>query len=130
MAVACDAVMTHDKALRNGYLVNNLCPKCGRGPDTIYHRIWRCQHQDVVNAREAAAPPWLRREAENAEGAADAMFWVTGFIPHPGDEWPRPSQGNDALFEWVGPERPSEDDRRPNGKPHIHGQVYIDGPCT
>ncbi len=130
MAVACDAVMTYDKALRGGYLVDNLCPKCRRGPDTNYHRIWRCQHQDAVSARQAVAPSWLIREAENAEGAADAKFWVTGIIPHPGDEWPRPSQGEEAVFEWIGPGQPSVSNRSPNGKPHVHGQVYIDGSCT
>ncbi len=39
MAVVCNAVMTHDKAVRAGYLVPNRCPLCGMGPDTIFHII-------------------------------------------------------------------------------------------
>ncbi len=43
MAVACGAVMTHSRAVAEGYLVDDRCPLCGACGDTILHRIWRCQ---------------------------------------------------------------------------------------
>ncbi len=129
-AVACGAVMTYDKASAQGYDVVNLCPKCRRARDTVYHRVWKCQHEDVVRAREAAAPSWLCREAENLPGAATSVFWTTGFFPHPAEEWPGPSAGDDAVCEWHGDGMPGADDYSTAGKPHTHGQVYIDGSCT
>ncbi len=130
MSVACGALMTMDRAQKAGYLVRNVCTKCGRGPDTPHHRIWKCQAEDVVKARNAVAPPWIRREAANADTADNGIFWTTGFLPHPGDEWPRPDEGNDAHWEWAGEGDPSEQDRTAAGKPHLHGSMYIDGSCT
>ncbi len=127
MAVACNAVMTHDKAVKAGYLVANRCPLCGCGPDTMFHRIWKCQHAGAIAARDACAPTWLQREVDREIGAAANIFWVTGFIPHPGDIWPRPNLAADAQCEWIGDEPPHDDDRDDGGKPAIHGKVYIDG---
>ncbi len=130
MAVVCNAVMTHDKAVKAGYLVPNRCPLCGLGPDTIFHRIWRCQHAEAVAARNAAAPNWLQREADREMGAATNLFWTTGFTPHPGDVWPRPNVGTDAAYEWRCDEQLLAEDRNDAGKPAIHGKLFIDGSCT
>ncbi len=130
LSVACNALMTYDRASKCGYIVANKCPKCGEGPDTPFHRVWKCCSPEAVAAREAAAPLWLRREAERAENAHDNIFWVTGFIPHPADIWPRPSDSSDAIFEWSGIGEPAADDRDAYGKPHVKGKIYIDGSCT
>ncbi len=130
MSVACEAVMTHDRAARSGYVVCNACPKCGKGPDTIFHRVWLCQAADVVAARDAVAPPWLRREAERAEHGATRTFWVTGIVPHPADVWPRPADDADAECEWHGMGPPPADARDKDGRPRVSGRMYIDGSCT
>ncbi len=130
MSVACNAVMTLDRASRCGYLVSNLCAKCGKAPDTHFHRVWRCQDPEAVTAREAAAPEWLRREAERVGNSANKTMWETGLLPHPGDLWPRPSEALDAHYEWCGDEPPSDDNRGRDGSPKVHGKLYIDGSCT
>ncbi len=123
LSVACNAIMTYDRAQKMGYEVVNLCPKCRRAPDTVFHRIWKCQCEDVVAARRAVAPPWICREAERADGAEAATFWISGIFPHPGDTWPRPSNGDDAHCEWSGPTPPAPGDRRADGAPHVSGKV-------
>ncbi len=130
MSVACGALMTQDRAQRAGYIVPNICSKCGHGPDTAFHRVWKCQAADVVEARNSVAPQWLQREAATAQGASTSVFWVSGFIPHPGDVWPRPDEGNDAQWEWTGASEPAATDRSEGGKPQLHGKMYIDGSCT
>ncbi len=87
-SVLCDAVMTHDKAARSGYLVINRCPHCGCWGDSVHHRVWVCKHPVVAAARDAVAPRWLVEEAVRA-GPSSWLF-NRGVIPHPGDVWPRP----------------------------------------
>ncbi len=130
MSVACNAVMTRDRASRCGYLISNLCAKCGKAPDTHFHRVWKCQDPEAVAAREAAAPEWLRQEAERLGGSANKTMWETGLIPHPGDRWPRPSEALDAHYEWCGEGEPTPADRGRDGAPQVHGKLYIDGSCT
>ncbi len=129
-SVACGAIMTYDKASRAGYMVANLCPLCHCGPDTIFHRIWQCRHADAVAARNECAPLWLQREANSEQGAANRAFWTTGFIPHPGDVWPRPCHDANAIFEWHGSGQPTARDRNAGGGPLLRGMNYIDGSCT
>ncbi len=130
MAVICNAVMTHDKAAKMGYMVTNLCPLCRQHTDTIFNRIWKCQHRDAVAARDLSAPAWLQREVERTEGAADDIFWTTGFFAHPGDEWPRPRSTAEAEYEWRGDEPRQPADRHDDGRPAVSGSTYIDGSCT
>ncbi len=98
-SVLCDAVMTYEKAARNGYLVANRCPLCGCHGDSIHHRVWACLHPDVVAAREAAAPWWLIEEARRA--GPSSWLYCRGVIPHPGDVWPRPT-GEASMFVYPG----------------------------
>ncbi len=88
-SVVCGALMTFDKAQRMGYLVDNLCPKCRRAPDTVRHRIWRCDHPEVVAVRNSVAPEWLQQEV--ARRPVEDTFWDTALFPHPADIWPRPA---------------------------------------
>ncbi len=129
-AVACNAVMTYHRAHQMGYAVDDLCPKCGQRGDTHFHRIWKCCHPEVVAAREAIAPRWLIEEANRQHASDDHIFWTTAFFPHPADVWPRPTAEANACFEWHGEGGPGPDARDHTGRPHVHGQIYIDGSCT
>ncbi len=129
-AVACNAVMTNHRANQLGYDVPDICPMCGHVGDTMFHRIWKCCHRDVVAAREAAAPSWLLDEVSRTVGADKQLFWTTAFIPHPADVWPKPSGVPDASFQWHGDGGPGVHDRDANGRPQIQGQMYVDGSCT
>ncbi len=85
----CGAVMTHNKAARAGYLVEDKCPLCGRHSDTVFNRTWLCTHKDAVEARNRVAPRWTQREAER-RGPSDPLF-ALGLFPNPADEWPKPA---------------------------------------
>jgi hypothetical protein len=105
LSVTCNAIMTFNRAANSGYLVVDACPMCGRAGDTLRHRIWECTHPDVVAAREAVAPAWLREEV--ARRPHTQSRWTTGIIPHPGDVWPRPAASADPVAEYDGEaERP------------------------
>ncbi len=125
MSVACNAVMTFSRAVAQGYMVHDICPMCGCAGDTIRHRVWECQHADVVEARRRAAPAWLIDEVRRRPRTQ--ARWTTGVIPHPGDIWPRPSADAIPTAEFDGDgERPLSADCIPR----LHGQVYVDGSCT
>ena len=40
-----------------------MCDKCGMEEDTVHHGVWRCTHDQCVEARKAAAPDWLFAQA-------------------------------------------------------------------
>ncbi len=124
-SVICNAVMTYSRAAATGYLVEDVCPLCGCAGDTLHHRIWGCMHPEVVAARQAAAPQWLRDEV--ARRPRSQSRWVTGAIPHPGDLWPRPASGTapEAVYEGHG-----EPPLCPGGVPRLSGKVYVDGSCS
>ncbi len=126
LSVLCGAIMTRSKAAALGYLVIDECPKCKAKGDTVRHRVYECQHPDVVAARQGVMPEWLRAEASRRP--REEQLWVTGLIPHPGDRWPRPIAEANPVVEFVG-EGP-----RPlceaTGIPKIGPSVYVDGSCT
>ncbi len=125
VSTICGAVMTYSRASAGGYLVQDICPMCGCRGDTLHHRIWRCQHPEVVAARNRVAPQWL--QAEVARRPATQTRWVTGFFPHPGDTWPRPATQADPVVEFLGHGDP------PRGEmnlPSLSGKVYSDGSCS
>ncbi len=125
MSVLCNAVMTYSKAVQGGYLVQDRCPLCGKFGDTLHHRIWECEHPQVVAARRTAAPPWIMQEI--ARRPRNQALWVSGLIPHPGDDWPRPASEAIPTVEFQGPgEPPMHED----GRPRILGDIYVDGSCT
>ncbi len=130
MSVACGAVMTHSRAVAEGYLISDYCPLCGLPGDTIGHRIWRCRHHAVVQAREAAAPSWFLREADRAADVERSTFWSTGFIPHPVDTWPAPAATADMIYEWVEADGMTDGDRSGTGDPLLSGSLYVDGSCS
>ncbi len=82
----CGAIMTHSRAVEEGYLVQDICPLCGGSGDTIHHRVYHCPK--TREAVEAAVPAWFLKEARCQ--AANSRFWTTAIIPHPGDIAPPP----------------------------------------
>jgi hypothetical protein len=129
-SVACRALMTYSQAAAAGYLVDNRCPLCGIRGNTVLHRVWRCQHPSVVQAREAAVPRWLLDEFSRAVDVEHDVLGVTAFVPHPADVWPRPSAAADMEYEWKGEGRQDGDSRGADRRPLLHGSLYIDGSCT
>ncbi len=125
LSVMCNAIMTFNRAAQGGYLVEDICPKCGRRGDTVRHRVWECEHPDVAAARNAVAPSWLREEMSRRP--ASQSRWVTGIIPHPGDIWPRPAEDAQPVADFVGGGSPRHSDE---GIPRIGGKIYVDGSCT
>ncbi len=128
-SVACGALMTFSRAARCGYLVPDRCPLCGQDGDTVHHRIWRCQHPDAVAARSAAAPEWLRKEAERSDPCDS--FWTHGFVPHPGDVWPKPAANPDAHVQYgdEGNGEPADGDGTATA-PILRGNLAGDGSCS
>ncbi len=125
LSVACNAIMTYSRAEAGGYLVENRCPLCGLRGDDIRHRVWECQHPEVVAAREAVAPVWLREEIRRRPRSQTR--WCTGFILHPGDVWPRPAAEATPVTRYDGEEpRPVAAD----GIPILGNKLYVDGSAT
>ncbi len=89
-SVLCDAIMTCSKACQSGYLVDDVCAKCGKRGDTVFHRVWTCEDAEVAAARNRVAPAWLQEEAKR-RGPKDALF-TKGLFPNPADSWPRPNR--------------------------------------
>ncbi len=125
LSVICNALMTYNRAANSGYLVIDACPLCGARGDTVRHRVWECTHPQVVAARNATAPAWLREEVSRRPRSQTR--WTTGLIPHPGDTWPRPilEAIPAADFDGAGRRPVSEE-----GIPQVHGKLYVDGSCT
>ncbi len=126
LSALCGAVMTYHRAANSGYLVDDLCPKCGCRGDTLHHRIWGCMHPDVVEARNRVAPQWIRDEV--ARRAATQAFWTSGLLPHPGDTWPRPATEATPQADFEGPGRRPVDEQL--GIPCLGDKIYVDGSCT
>ncbi len=125
LSVMCGAIMTFNRAALGGYLVEDICPKCGKRGDTVRHRVWECEHPDVAEARKTVAPRWLREEMSRRP--ATQSRWVTGLVPHPGDIWPRPATDAQPVADFVGGGSPRSSDE---GIPRIGGKLYVDGSCT
>ncbi len=129
-SVVCGAIMTNSRAAASGYIVEDVCPLCGERGDTILHRTWRCQHRDVCAARDAVVPRWLRDEFARADDVENNVFWTTGLIPHPAEEWPQPASSANMVYEWIGEAGPGLEDRAGDGQPRLQGSLYVDGSCT
>ena len=79
VAVVCNAVWSKARVAAAGLPLRGvdgaaveatgdalLCDKCGRAPDTVFHRCWVCDHPEAVAARTRWAPPWLVQKARAA----------------------------------------------------------------
>ncbi len=121
-AVACGALMTGDRAIRQGYQVDGLCPLCRHARDTLTHRVYECPHSRAVV--KEAVPDWFWHEAQRS--AAGNSFWTTGICPSPVDLAPLPEAALNVVVE----------DLRAGGRPAgeelvaLCGRVYFDGSCT
>ncbi len=125
MSAVCGALMTHSRAVALGYLVEDLCPKCGCKGDTVRHRVYDCQDPEVVAARRKAAPKWFYDEVARRPTAQTR--WTTGFVPHPADVWPAPAQEAEPQTCYDGDGVPIISE---NGIPRLEGQLFVDGSCS
>ena len=57
--VVCDAILSKDKHIKEGYDVDPLCELCKKQPDSMFHRLWECDCENVVEAKSkhCAATP-------------------------------------------------------------------------
>ncbi len=92
-SVLCGALMTCSRANQLGYIIDDLCPKCGKRGDTVFHRTWACQDEEVVAARDKVAPRWLQEEALR-RGPTEAIY-TKALFPNPADIFPRPARTAD-----------------------------------
>ena len=74
----------------SGYAVSPMCPLCGVAQDTVHHRLWHCQHPEVVEARRQAASPAIIKRAM-ATKHWDLTF-TRGLYLNPQDMAKRPSR--------------------------------------
>ncbi len=125
VSALCGAIMTYHRAARSGYLVEDVCPKCGQRGDTLRHRVWECQSPDVAAARRSATPAWLRDEV--ARRPVSQLRWTKGMLPHPGDIWPRPSAVAEPQADYEGDDQPALSEL---GIPRLTGKLYVDGSCS
>ena len=55
---ACNGVWTKVRATEASFEVDSLkCHLCQADSDTLHHRLWQCQHSEVVKARAVHASP-------------------------------------------------------------------------
>ena len=80
--VACGAAWTETRRREAGYPTEGLCPRCGKHPETLQHRLYDCEANDTID------DPWIQdsqkycapaiRDLNNGEGQ---MFWLRGLVP-------------------------------------------------
>ena len=80
----CNGCWTEDRAQASGYLTDGLCPLCQQ-PDSVAHRLFRCTHAQVVQAREAveATDVFLQSAIDG-----DVNFYTSLKWEHPAAWWP------------------------------------------
>ncbi len=121
-ASACGAIMTMHRAAQGGYDVCELCPRCRKFPDTVFHRIYGCETSE--EALKDAVPQWFIQEARRAD--ASDPFWVTGIFPHPADLAPLPEPTVKIVWD-NGPDDAGAE--LGGASQRFGGQVYFDGSC-
>eukprot|EP00973_Karenia_brevis_P013927 1888833-Karenia_brevis.AAC.1 len=122
-AAACDAVWTGARAADAGYAVDGICPLCHADRDTLFHRVWRCQHPSVKAAREEVAPDWLIRAA--SPDGTNGILYTRGILLHPADVWPRPQAQGGCVAEAADGTQLSCD----SSDVVLTGRVFLDGSC-
>ncbi len=70
------AVMTNERAQQGGYMVENICPKCGMHGDSLHHRIYMCKA--TSSELERTMPRWLIKEARSA--GPSNTFYTSGLF--------------------------------------------------
>ncbi len=119
-ASACGAIMTMHRAAQGGYDVSELCQRCKKCPDTVFHRIYGCETTEDELAK--AVPQWFIQEARRAD--ASDPFWVTGIFPHPADLAPLP----ETTVKIVWDNGPDDAGAEFGGAAQrFGGHVYFDG---
>eukprot|EP00959_Pyramimonas_sp_CCMP1952_P028949 607305-Pyramimonas_sp.AAC.1 len=58
--------------------VDNLCPRCKRSPETMFHRCWSCDENN--NSKAHTVTDELLPEAYSQHEATQC-FWLRGLIP-------------------------------------------------
>ena len=58
-AAAANAVWTNKRLHEKKLVESPLCDRCGSHEDSVFHRVWECQHCDAVSARAVFASPAL-----------------------------------------------------------------------
>ena len=90
--MACKAVWTKVRARREGYSLEDVkCQLCGKGDDTIHHRLWKCKADEVVKARNAVAS--IKDIERATQAGATSCLHNRGLFAHPVDSWPEPAHG-------------------------------------
>jgi hypothetical protein len=89
LCAACDGVWTKSRAKAAGIADDDVCEMCLMAPDTVFHRVWQCPHEQVVQRRRAFAPDRLIARA-HAEGADSALF-CRALLEHPAHSVPGPA---------------------------------------
>ncbi len=123
-AAACGGIYTRSRAKEAGYLVDDICEKCGAEGDSEHHRIYKCPGTKAAVLEHI--PAWLY--AEGGRASPSSRFWRTGVFPHPEDDWPRPAAEFDA--EIVGDLEGSSGLQGWDDPDHgFGGDLFTDGSC-
>ena len=124
-AAATNAIWTRTRLHNAGYELESVaCEKCGRGADTLHHRLWLCQDPDVVRARSKVATDGAITRAIQA-GESDPVF-QHAVCPHPEDVWPAPVEGR-ARPTYT---KVTEEAMECEGAPRMTGDIFLDGHCS
>ena len=113
---ACGGWWTGHRMLQAGYLVTGLCT-CGQ-PDTIFHKLWQCQH--TAELRQAFAAPALQCLVKQ-----DCCICTRGLLAHPGQLFPSANQAFMAEFLAVDHNGLGLVQEEDFGL--LHGPIYTDG---
>jgi len=106
----CDSIWTTARARACGYDIEVVCPLCGEPEDGVAHRLFRCQHPDVVAARQECLTPKQLRSLPRNRAEQDSLLWTRGIAPNPCSWWPKPAEADVAIhFEYEGEKRESLD---------------------
>ena len=108
LCAATDAIWPRTRLAEAGYEIDPMCEKCGQEPDTLHHRIWKCQDSACRAARQEVAPNWLVSEAIRA--GQSSLFYNCGLMANAADLMRGPTELAESKFHRSGAEMDSEAD--------------------
>eukprot|EP00972_Heterocapsa_arctica_P032163 4738524-Heterocapsa_arctica.AAC.1 len=93
--MVAEGLWTQSRLVEKGYVVDVMCKLCKEAQDTVFHRLYECKACKAE--RDQVVKPAFLREALRA-GPGDPLY-CKGWIDHPADQLPKPSDALNTVFE-------------------------------
>jgi len=94
----CGGTWTQDRAIQSGYDIEDpYCPLCHAAPDSLKHRLFDCNHEDAVHARNQHK--WAMKRLFDSR-YTDQLFAYRSIWEHPADKVELPAESGGVTTVW------------------------------